>query len=63
MDDLERAVSAVVDVCLGVKAGEEVLVICDPATQRIGARLRDRAAEVGAEAVLAVISERPSHGA
>src|SRR4051795_5540205 len=63
MDDLERAVSAVVEECLGVKAGEEALVVCDPATQRIGQRLRDRAAEVGAEAVLAVISERPSHGA
>ncbi len=63
MDDLDRAVGAVVDDCLGVKEGEEVLVVCDPATQRIGERLRDRAAEVGAEAVLAVISERPSHGA
>jgi leucyl aminopeptidase (aminopeptidase T) len=46
-----------------VKAGEEVLVVCDPATQAIGELLRDRAAEVGAEAVLTVISERPSHGA
>jgi leucyl aminopeptidase (aminopeptidase T) len=63
MDDLDRAVGAVVDECLGVKEGEEVLVVCDPATQGIGERLRDRAAEVGAESVLAVISERPSHGA
>jgi leucyl aminopeptidase (aminopeptidase T) len=63
MDDLDRAVGAVVEDCLGVKAGEEVFVVCDPATQRIGERLRDRAAEVGAEAVLSVISERPSHGA
>jgi aminopeptidase len=63
MDDLDRAVSAVVDECLGVKRGEEVLVVCDPATQRIGERLRDRSGEAGAEAVLAVITERPSHGA
>jgi leucyl aminopeptidase (aminopeptidase T) len=63
MDDLDRAVGAVVQECLGVKQGEEVLVVCNPATQRIGERLRDRAGEVGADAVLAVISERPSHGA
>jgi leucyl aminopeptidase (aminopeptidase T) len=63
MDDLDRAVGAVVEECLAVKAGEEVLVVCDPATQAIGELLRDRAAEVGAEAVLTVISERPSHGA
>ena len=49
--------------CLAVKAGEEVLVVCDPVTQGIGERLREESAEAGAEAVLAVITERPSHGA
>ena len=63
MDDLGRAVRAVVHECLAVKEGEEVLVICNPATQRVGERLRDQAEEAGADAVLAVISERPSHGA
>ena len=63
MDDLDRAVHAVVSECLGVKEGEEVLVVSDPATQPLGQRLRDEAAGIGAEAVLAVISERPSHGA
>ena len=63
MDDLDRAVAAVVEECLAVKPREEVLVVCNPATQRIGERLRDRAGEAEAEAVLAVISERPSHGA
>ena len=63
MDDLDRAVHAVVHDCLGVKEGEEALVICNPATQRVGERLRGEAAEAGADAVLAVISERPSHGA
>ena len=29
--------------CLGVREGEDVLVICNPATQRIGERLRDAA--------------------
>lgn len=63
MDDLDRAVHAVVRECLGVKEGEEALVVCNPATQRIGERLREAAAEAGADAVLTVISERPSHGA
>jgi leucyl aminopeptidase (aminopeptidase T) len=63
MDDLDRAVDAVVGECLGVKEGEEVLVVCNPVTQRMGELLRDRAAEAGADAVLTVISERPSHGA
>jgi leucyl aminopeptidase (aminopeptidase T) len=63
MDDLDRAVHAVVQECLGVKEGEEALVICNPATQRVGERLREEAAEAGADAVLTVIAERPSHGA
>jgi leucyl aminopeptidase (aminopeptidase T) len=63
MDDLERAVRAVVRECLGVKKGEEVLVICNPATQHLGELLRDEAADAGADAVIAVIAERPSHGA
>jgi leucyl aminopeptidase (aminopeptidase T) len=61
--DLDRAVRAVVRDCLGVKEREEVLVVCNPATQRVGERLREEAADAGAEAVVAVISERPSHGA
>ena len=63
MSDLDRAVRAVVNDCLGVKPAEEVLVVCDPATQRVAERLREEAADAGAEAVMAVISERPSHGA
>jgi leucyl aminopeptidase (aminopeptidase T) len=63
MDDLDRAVRAVVSDCLAVKEGEEVLVVCNPATQRMGESLRDQSGEAGADAVLAVISERPSHGA
>jgi leucyl aminopeptidase (aminopeptidase T) len=62
-DDLDRAVTAVVRDCLAVKEGEEVLVVCNPATQRVGEMLRDEAAGVGAEAVLAVMSERASHAA
>src|SRR3954451_16791461 len=63
MDDLARAVHAVVHECLAVKAGEEALFGCNPATQMIGVRLRVGAAEAGADPVLTTITERPSHGA
>ena len=63
MSDLDRAVRAVVRDCLGVKQGEEVLVVCNPPTQGLGERLRGEAAEAGADAVLAVVAERASHAA
>jgi leucyl aminopeptidase (aminopeptidase T) len=53
----------VVRDCLAVKPDEEVLVVCNPATQHLGERLREEAAGVGADAVLTVISERVSHAA
>ena len=59
--DLERAVSAVVNDCLGVTAGEEVLVVCNPATGTLGEAMRAEAAGAEAEAVLAVMGERASH--
>lgn len=62
-DDLELAVRAVVWDCLGVASGEEVLVVCNPATQEIGERMRGEAQEAGADATLAVIAERDSHAA
>jgi leucyl aminopeptidase (aminopeptidase T) len=63
VSDLDRAVEAVVRDCVGVKSGEDVLVICNPRTQELGERLRDEAQGVGADAVLAVIAERASHAA
>jgi leucyl aminopeptidase (aminopeptidase T) len=63
VSELDRAVQAVVRDCLAVKEGEEVLVVCNPATQNMGEMLRNEAAEVGAEAVLVVMSERASHAA
>ena len=61
--DLERAVSAVVNDCLGVRAGEQVLVIANPATLGLGERLRGEAGRAGADAVLALMAERDSHAA
>jgi leucyl aminopeptidase (aminopeptidase T) len=63
MSDLDAAVRAVVRDCLGVREGEEVFVLSNPATQHLGERLREEAADAGADAVLAVISERASHAA
>ena len=61
--DLDRAVRTVVRECLGVSTGEAVVVICNPATQGLGERLRAEAEEAGADAVLAVMAERDSHAA
>jgi leucyl aminopeptidase (aminopeptidase T) len=60
---LDRAVSAVIRDCLGLEPGEEVLVICNPPTEELGALLRINAQGEGGEATLAVISERESHAA
>lgn len=63
MDDLERAVGTVIRDCMGVGAGEDALVICNPATRDLGELLRAEAERAGADAVLAVMLERASHAA
>src|SRR4051794_2508755 len=62
-EDLERAVRAVVRDCLGVSEGEEVLIVCNPATQALGKRMRGEAQAAGGDATLAVMAERESHAA
>jgi leucyl aminopeptidase (aminopeptidase T) len=59
---LERAIKAVIEDCVAVKEGEDVVVVCNPATQDLAERLRAGAEAVGAEAVLTVMSEREQHG-
>jgi leucyl aminopeptidase (aminopeptidase T) len=61
--ELEKAVRTVVQDCLGISPGEEVLVICNPATRGLGERLQAEAQEAGADSTLAVIAERDSHAA
>ncbi len=63
MPDLGPAVETVVGRCLGVKPGEQVLVVVDPATRVIGEVLREAAGSAGADAVLAVMDEREIDGA
>jgi leucyl aminopeptidase (aminopeptidase T) len=60
---LDKAVRTVIRDCLGVEPGDEVLVICNPVTEELGALLRIDAQGDGAEATLAVISERDYHAA
>jgi leucyl aminopeptidase (aminopeptidase T) len=55
-------VSTVIEACLAVRAGEEVLVIGDPPRLRIAEALRDAARDAGAEAVLAVMDVREIDG-
>ena len=62
MSDLERAVKAVIEDCLVVKEGEDVVVVCNPATESLAERLRAGAESVGAEAVLTMMAERNQHG-
>jgi leucyl aminopeptidase (aminopeptidase T) len=62
---LDVAVRTVLVDCLGLKEGEALLVVVDPHPERskIGRALIDGARTLGAEAVLAEMSERESHGA
>lgn len=61
--ELDRAVKTVVRRCMGIQPGEDVLVVCNPVTEEIGALMRIEAQGEGADATLAVISERDSHAA
>jgi leucyl aminopeptidase (aminopeptidase T) len=60
--DLGLAVDTVINRCLGVAAGEEVLVIADEGTRSIGEALREAARGAGAEAVLALMDPRDVDG-
>ena len=62
MSELERAVETVVGPCLGVQAGEDVVIVVDRTTESLGAALRAAAAERGGEAVLCVMEEREVDG-
>lgn len=61
--ELDRAVKTVVRQCMGIQPGEDVLVVCNPVTEEIGALMRIEAQGEGADATLAVISERESAAA
>jgi leucyl aminopeptidase (aminopeptidase T) len=62
MTDLGPAVKTVIHRCLGVRSGEDVLVIADPSRREVGEALHDEARRAGADAVLAVMDERDNDG-
>src|SRR5437763_5465305 len=62
MPDLTRSVQTTVRRCLAVSSGEDVVVIVDDGTRRIGEALRDEAKAAGADAVLAIMDPREMDG-
>jgi len=62
VSDLEQAVRSVINDCLGVREGETVVVVCNPATLGLGERLRGEAGRAGAEGLLAMMAERGADG-
>jgi leucyl aminopeptidase (aminopeptidase T) len=62
MSDLQRAVETVVGPCLGIRRGEEVVIVADRTTESLGAALRAAAARLGAEPVMTVMEPREVDG-
>jgi leucyl aminopeptidase (aminopeptidase T) len=62
MDDLARALTTVVERCLGVSAGETVLVVADPANVALGDALMLAARAAGGDAVLTILPPSPDRG-
>ena len=62
MTDLDRAVRTVVRRCLNIRPDEDVVVVVDEPLQELGEKLRNAAQQSGAEAVLTVMSPRPTDG-
>jgi leucyl aminopeptidase (aminopeptidase T) len=62
MPDLGDAVRTTLTRCLGVRPGEQLLVVVDPRTRPLGEALIDAGRELGAEPTLAAMDERAAHG-
>jgi leucyl aminopeptidase (aminopeptidase T) len=60
--DLARALRTVMGRCLAVRAGESVLVICDPGTVDLGHALLDTARRLESDAVLVILPPHPARG-
>lgn len=61
-DDLDRALDTVMERCLALRPGEDVLVIGDHGSRELAEAMRDAAARHGADAVLALMDERAHDG-
>jgi leucyl aminopeptidase (aminopeptidase T) len=62
MSDLQRAAETVVGPCLGVRPGEDVVIVADRTTLTIGEALGQAAAALGAEPVTTVMEPRSVDG-
>jgi leucyl aminopeptidase (aminopeptidase T) len=62
VSDLATAVRTVVERCLAVQPGENVLVVCDPDRVAIGQALNDAAVAAGGDSVLLILPPRPERG-
>jgi leucyl aminopeptidase (aminopeptidase T) len=62
MSDLRQAVETVVGSCLGIRPGEDVVIVVDRTTAEIGAALRAAATAAGAETVLTEMEPRETDG-
>ncbi|KKM10005.1 leucyl aminopeptidase [Clostridiales bacterium PH28_bin88] len=62
MDKLREAARVALVDCMGVKAGEVVLVVTDILQREVGGALLAVAGELGAEAMLMEMSPRENHG-
>jgi leucyl aminopeptidase (aminopeptidase T) len=62
VSDIDRAIQTVIEDCVAVRDGEQVLVVCNPATLGLGERLRGAAGRAGADAMLAMMAERATNG-
>ncbi|MDQ4145606.1 MAG: aminopeptidase [Actinomycetota bacterium] len=59
---LQGSIRTVVEDCLAIREGEQVLVLTDPAKLAIGTALVAGARDLGAEAILIEMAERETHG-
>jgi leucyl aminopeptidase (aminopeptidase T) len=62
VQELGRAVETIVGRCLGVREGEDLVVICDPERTELGRALLDAGLAAGADATLTVLPPRPERG-
>jgi leucyl aminopeptidase (aminopeptidase T) len=62
MTDLNAAVETVVNRCVAVQAGENVLVVADPDRLDVGRALHEGAVRAGGDSVLVLLPPRPERG-
>ncbi|MDQ3067096.1 MAG: aminopeptidase, partial [Actinomycetota bacterium] len=61
-NDLDRAVATVVERCLGVTAGEEVLVVADSDRADLGRALHEAVLAAGGDGALVVVAPDARRG-